>query len=369
MDLKFIKKNLKYILPVFLILSFIVYQLFNISITGRTYEYSINDDNIKLSDIYKEVMDKEGTLVLNGKNKDYSFSYTYEVGNITDNKNTNLNIYKNKKYLKDIKKTFKNSSVKSFKYDKKIILNGSPSLKINNIKLKGNALLFKLDKSSLKYVSNITVNKENISFNVKDTKGNYFIIDNLSEKRVAKYKQHSVKIKSIEKKIKKAKEEKAQKEIAKKAKNSKIKKSTSSGSVKPINLNEQKVDTSTTFTCSLTVECYSVLDNMDKLKEGKEKCIPGNGVIFSQNVSFSDGENVYDVLKKALRNAGIALDSDGYTKYSSAYIKGINNLYEKDCGQGSGWLYFINGVSPNFGCSRYVLQNNDRIVFSYKCGK
>lgn len=29
--------------------------------------------------------------------------------------------------------------------------------------------------------------------------------------------------------------------------------------------------------------------------------------------------------------------------YNSAYVQGINNLYEKDCGQWSGWMYEVNG--------------------------
>lgn len=42
--------------------------------------------------------------------------------------------------------------------------------------------------------------------------------------------------------------------------------------------------------------------------------------------------------------------------YNSAYIEGINNLYEFDCGSLSGWMYKVNEWFPNYGCSRYVLK-------------
>lgn len=32
--------------------------------------------------------------------------------------------------------------------------------------------------------------------------------------------------------------------------------------------------------------------------------------------------------------------------YNSAYIEGINNLYEFDCGELSGWMYKVNGLVP-----------------------
>ena len=41
------------------------------------------------------------------------------------------------------------------------------------------------------------------------------------------------------------------------------------------------------------------------------------------------------------------------------YIEGINNLYEFDCGEQSGWMYSVNGWFPNYGCSRYQLKDGD----------
>ena len=38
-----------------------------------------------------------------------------------------------------------------------------------------------------------------------------------------------------------------------------------------------------------------------------------------------------------------------YSMYNSVYIEGINNLYEFDCGELSGWMYKVNGWFPNYG--------------------
>ena len=50
-----------------------------------------------------------------------------------------------------------------------------------------------------------------------------------------------------------------------------------------------------------------------------------------------------------------------------AYIRGINNLYEYDCGSVSGWMYKVNGDFPNVGCSDYKLSEGDSIEFLYSC--
>ncbi len=53
--------------------------------------------------------------------------------------------------------------------------------------------------------------------------------------------------------------------------------------------------------------------------------------------------------------------------YNSAYIEGIANLYEFDCGELSGWMYKVNGWFPNYGCSRYQLKAGDKVEWVYTC--
>ena len=51
--------------------------------------------------------------------------------------------------------------------------------------------------------------------------------------------------------------------------------------------------------------------------------------------------------------------------YNSVYIKGINNLYEKDCGACSGWVYTVNGQTTDCGASAYKLKDGDEIQWTY----
>ena len=54
--------------------------------------------------------------------------------------------------------------------------------------------------------------------------------------------------------------------------------------------------------------------------------------------------------------------------YETAYIRGIANIYEFDCGELSGWTYKVNNKSPNVGCSLYELKDGDKIEWIYTCG-
>ncbi len=120
--------------------------------------------------------------------------------------------------------------------------------------------------------------------------------------------------------------------------------------------------------CTLEVKCDSILQNTEKLKEGKLQFVPENGIIFpSKKIKFEEGETVFDVLKRELIGNKIHLEFSVNPMYKSAYIEGIANIYEFDCGDMSGWLYTVNGKSPNVGCSQYVVEEGDSILFYYNC--
>lgn len=122
-------------------------------------------------------------------------------------------------------------------------------------------------------------------------------------------------------------------------------------------------------TCTIQIQCKSILKNMGKLKEGKNRYVPSNGVILSTSrVEFNKGDTAYDVTKRACSAAGIQIEAAYTPAYGSYYVEGINHLYEFDCGQTSGWMYKVNGWAPNYGCSEYKLKNGDSIVWYYTCG-
>lgn len=130
----------------------------------------------------------------------------------------------------------------------------------------------------------------------------------------------------------------------------------------------QTVDTVKSYTCTMSIECSTILDNLNKLDKDKLDIVPKNGVIFaSQKVKFYDGESVFDVLQRVCKENKIHMESSFTPMYNSAYIEGIANLYEFDCGSGSGWKYSVNGWYPNYGCSRYTLKQGDNIEWRYTC--
>lgn len=120
--------------------------------------------------------------------------------------------------------------------------------------------------------------------------------------------------------------------------------------------------------CTISINCKTILSNMDNLTPGKSKYVPSNGVILTTTtVEFKSGDTVFDVLKRVCSAAGIQLEYSDSTRYGGKYIEGINHLYEFDCGQTSGWMYKVNGSYPNYGCSGYKLKNGDSIVWTYTC--
>lgn len=123
-----------------------------------------------------------------------------------------------------------------------------------------------------------------------------------------------------------------------------------------------------TLHCYLTIECSTILDNMDQLDSEKVELIPEDGIIFAKKeVEFKEGESVFDVLKRETKNSKIHMEFVDTPMYNSAYIEGINNIYEFDCGNLSGWMYKVNDWFPNYGCSRYQLKDGDVVEWVYTC--
>ena len=147
------------------------------------------------------------------------------------------------------------------------------------------------------------------------------------------------------------------------------------GKPAPSEPQDTTVDQTTTYTCTISISCDTILNNWDAWDEwdaetaaAKKPLVPADGVILSATTaSFSEGESVYDVLQRVCRENGIHMEASWTPMYNSAYVEGINNLYEFDVSQGSGWMYRVNGWFPNYGCSRYALQNGDVVEWVYTC--
>lgn len=125
---------------------------------------------------------------------------------------------------------------------------------------------------------------------------------------------------------------------------------------------------STSFKCTLSISCATILNNMDLCDPGKVGLIPKDGWILKpQTVTFKKGESVFDVLQRVCKEKKIHMEFSKTPMYNSAYIEGIANIYEFDVGSLSGWEYQVNGWFPNYGCSRYQLKDGDVINWLYTC--
>lgn len=137
---------------------------------------------------------------------------------------------------------------------------------------------------------------------------------------------------------------------------------------KPVEPGDSAVVPIKKLTATISIVCDTILNNMDKFNQDKLSVLPKDGVIMAKRtVEFSQGESVLDVLKRETRASKIQMEMEFYPAYNSAYIEGINNIYEFDCGELSGWMYKVNGWFPNYGASRYELKDGEVIEWVYTC--
>lgn len=120
--------------------------------------------------------------------------------------------------------------------------------------------------------------------------------------------------------------------------------------------------------CTLSIRCDTILSHMDWLDPDKAELVPGDGVLLAQvQVPLEEGETAFSLLQRQAQANGIHLEVSYTPGTGSAYVEGIGNLYEFDCGQLSGWLYLVNGVSPSVSCSDCLLSDGDRVEWVYTC--
>lgn len=81
----------------------------------------------------------------------------------------------------------------------------------------------------------------------------------------------------------------------------------------------------------------------------------------SQKIEIEEGESVMSVLTRFCKTNGIQIE----VTFNGSYVAGINNLYEKDKGPESGWLYAVNGLFPGYGANSYPLKSGDQIEWKY----
>ena len=97
---------------------------------------------------------------------------------------------------------------------------------------------------------------------------------------------------------------------------------------------------------------------------GENAYAPENGIILSEEtIWIAEGDTAFDQLLEATREHRIQMEYDGTT--AGAYIRGIGYLYEYQFGNLSGWMYRVNGVFADVGCSQYRLEPGDQVEWVY----
>ena len=88
----------------------------------------------------------------------------------------------------------------------------------------------------------------------------------------------------------------------------------------------------------------------------------GNPVSSGGTFTFNKGATPYDAL------CALGLSINARPSSYGTYVAAIGGLAEKEHGGTSGWMYSVNGVTPNTACSNYVLSNGDNVVWYYVTG-
>lgn len=88
----------------------------------------------------------------------------------------------------------------------------------------------------------------------------------------------------------------------------------------------------------------------------------GNPVSSGGTFTFNEGATPYDAL------CALGLSINARPSSYGTYVAAIGGLAEKEHGGTSGWMYSVNGKTPNTACSNYVLKNGDNVVWYYVTG-
>ena len=117
-----------------------------------------------------------------------------------------------------------------------------------------------------------------------------------------------------------------------------------------------------TVTVTMSIDCKTVAGR------GDEKITPSDGIILEKTTfTLPEGSTAYDCLIYASKKYKIAVEdsSKTLTDHRSAYIAGINYLFEFDYGEMSGWMFSVNGTFGEVGCGEYTLSEGDNIEWRY----
>ena len=81
------------------------------------------------------------------------------------------------------------------------------------------------------------------------------------------------------------------------------------------------------MTCTFSIECSTILNNWDDLKESKAEFVPADGwILYPSEVEFYEGETVFD----AATNMNLE-ENDGSLDMKVDYALDMNQEHVADC--------------------------------------
>lgn len=114
---------------------------------------------------------------------------------------------------------------------------------------------------------------------------------------------------------------------------------------------------------SVSIDCKTILNNMDSFKEQYKSFVPSDGVLLTATkVEYKKGDTVLSLLKRVAKEKGIRVIDQG------GYISNIGNINEMGMqNKQGGWMYEVNGTLGNVGANSYTPAANDVIRWRYTC--
>lgn len=393
------------------ILIFLMALIFIISLTACGKKAISKDSNISLNNdipkdgvinalLFADLKESKEMALFNGKNDEFIYQWMFMGNDIQNPKDINLLVNSSNDMIDKIKEKNHTDLVQGFIFKEKSQLESSTALSITLPKKWkcSSADIYKYNKQDENFtkVTGATVEtseKTTINFSVLDREGIFYIVgSDPKQEAIDQDEKKSDKKQEIETNsndVNKSKGEKKEESLVLKeqlgidtdkgkpnedGKDKYLTDPVPEGKPKPVEWNESenKVDKSKVAGyCTLSIKCDTLLKPENRkvaISNGKGEMIPEDGVIYStKKVKFYKNESVFDVLLREVQEQKIHMEFSMTPIYNSNYIEGINNLYEFDGGELSGWMYKVNGWFPNYGCSRYQLKEGDVIEWVYTC--
>jgi len=354
---------------------------------SSTDNSTIPENGIISEEVFKELQDSGDMKLFNGENKEFTYQWMFMGTDISSPRDLNLKVESDSTDIDLVKKESKSDKVYGFKFAEDTSLDSKTALSIIYKDDLGctAADIYQVENNKLKKITSATVETSEgttFNFSIKDRAGEFYIVGSDPKQAAIDADDDSSSSSSKREELAEA-SEKVKQQLGidtstgtpnKDGKDKYLTDPTPAGKPKPVEWNEKgnEVDKSKVGGyCTLSITCKTLLKPENKkvaISNGKGDMIPSDGVIYkTKKVKFYKNESVFNVLLRETKANKIHMEYVMTPAYNSNYIEGINNLYEFDGGELSGWMYSVNGWFPNYGCSRYKLKDGDSIKWVYTC--